>query len=284
MGGSRFCETIAGGGAKPARRSRFRTYFRRRHGWKENRLSRLFRRSAVVAERPLPAQRHPQVESSRRSRRIRDILCRLPCGRPRPQAGNLNLGVGELLTYDASEPNMSWLGWPGMQFEAVDADGDGDFDIYGIRTDGGTWLQRNIGSNSEPRFLPRSRALPTDRLPSPELSYITLDWDGDGVSDRVRFRRHPRTNRYHNMKGDIVVELTRNGKRTPQVVHTPDGRPVEFTNSSWSALKAADMDNDGRPRPSGRHGQQRLVRIDEQRCGRRAACCGSEQSTFRIFR
>ena len=50
---------------------------------------------------------------------------------PRPQAGNLNLGVGELLTYDASEPNMSWLGWPGMQFEAVDADGDGDFDIYG---------------------------------------------------------------------------------------------------------------------------------------------------------
>ncbi len=63
MGGSRFCETIAGGGAKPARRSRFRTYFRRRHGWKENRLSRLFRRSAVVAERPLPAQRHPQVES-----------------------------------------------------------------------------------------------------------------------------------------------------------------------------------------------------------------------------
>lgn len=166
---------------------------------------------------------------------------------PRPQAGNLNLGVGELLTYDASEPNMSWLGWPGMQFEAVDADGDGDFDIYGIRTDGGTWLQRNIGSNSEPRFLPRSRALPTDRLPSPELSYITLDWDGDGVSDRVRFRRHPRTNRYHNMKGDIVVELTRNGKRTPQVVHTPDGRPVEFPNSSWSALKAADMDNDGRP-------------------------------------
>lgn len=147
---------------------------------------------------------------------------------------------GELLTYDASEPNMSWLGWPGMQFEAVDADGDGDFDIYGIRTDGGTWLQRNIGSNSEPRFLPRSRALPTDRLPSPELSYITLDWDGDGVSDRVRFRRHPRTNRYHNMKGDIVVELTRNGKRTPQVVHTPDGRPVEFPNSSWSALKAAD--------------------------------------------
>ena len=142
---------------------------------------------------------------------------------------------------------MSWLGWPGMQFEAVDADGDGDFDIYGIRTDGGTWLQRNIGSNSEPRFLPRSRALPTDRLPSPELSYITLDWDGDGVSDRVRFRRHPRTNRYHNMKGDIVVELTRNGKRTPQVVHTPDGRPVEFPNSSWSALKAADMDNDGRP-------------------------------------
>ena len=171
-----------------------------------------------------------------------------------------------------------------MQFEAVDADGDGDFDILWDKNGRGTWLQRNIGSNSEPRFLPRSRALPTDRLPSPELSYITLDWDGDGVSDRVRFRRHPRTNRYHNMKGDIVVELTRNGKRTPQVVHTPDGRPVEFPNSSWSALKAADMDNDGRPDLLVGTANSDLFVLTNKGVDGEIACCGSEQSTFRIFR
>lgn len=166
---------------------------------------------------------------------------------PLPQQKNLHLGVGEILNYPSSEKNLLWAGWPGYGLEVQDVDGDGDWDIYGKTVDGGIWLHRNIGSDKNPLFLPRSRQLKTDADPSwfPDDFYI--DWDGDGHKDRVYYVKPPRTVRTDNIEASVYIQFYRNGKLSEPVLMTyDDGNPVKFINSSWFSMKAGDFNNDGK--------------------------------------
>jgi hypothetical protein len=166
---------------------------------------------------------------------------------PRPQRKNLMLGVGEAVNYPSQEENLLWAGWPGAGLEVKDVDHDGDWDIYAFHNDGGFSLLRNTGSNRSPLFLPRSRPLPTDEIPSVQTEYIMADWDGDGFRDRIFYKKRERKNRYDNIPAEILIRFSRNGKLSdPVPVPDTSGQPVSFPNSSWFSMKAADVDNDGR--------------------------------------
>ncbi|MFN0293658.1 FG-GAP-like repeat-containing protein [Pedobacter helvus] len=158
-----------------------------------------------------------------------------------------NLGVGELLHYPANENNLLWAGWPGLNLEVVDVDGDGNWDIYGQSSDSGTWLHRNIGTNANPLFLPRSRPLATDVKPTFFPADLYFDWDGDGNQDRIYYTRPTRTDRYANIPASVYIQLYRNGAFIAgQPLKYNNGNDVVFENSTWFAIKAGDFNNDGK--------------------------------------
>ncbi|MGE4489575.1 MAG: FG-GAP-like repeat-containing protein [Kiritimatiellales bacterium] len=165
---------------------------------------------------------------------------------PKPCKSEAPLGVGELLRYPAGLTSPLWVGWPGLDLDVQDVDGDGDLDVYANNTDAGIWLLRNIGSNDNPLFLPRQKPLPSDALPVMPMRDLVIDWDKDGVPDTILGKRTPLgAGRYID---GIAISLKSRLSGTPGGmvdVVTEDGSGVVYSNAAWFSMRSGDFDGDG---------------------------------------
>jgi hypothetical protein len=158
------------------------------------------------------------------------------------------IGAGELLRYAPDVIAPVWGGWPGTRLAVMDADGDGDWDLYiGNRAEG-WFICRNVGSNEEPLFAPLARRLSSDKSPTSVRTGVWLDWDGDGNNDRIRGISNPR--------GTYVDGATLNfgfGKNTGTHIASDTrlvdeaGSEIELADATWFLIDSGDFDNDGRP-------------------------------------
>ncbi|MBC2595992.1 VCBS repeat-containing protein [Ruficoccus amylovorans] len=164
---------------------------------------------------------------------------------PRPLALERMLGVGELLTYNDEQVVPLWAGWPGVAIDPVDADGNGVQDLMVSSTDGGRFIARNIGTMTEPVFIPRMRELPTDDLPASGLmQQVSGDWDGSGNTSVLAVRKKPAGGYTDGVTA--TVDLRVPGKAV-QTLSTPDGHPVVIDDATWTHLGLADFNGNGLP-------------------------------------
>lgn len=165
---------------------------------------------------------------------------------PKPCNLDAPLGVGDLLRYPAGQASPMWVGWPGLDLDVQDVDGDGDLDVYANNTDAGIWLLRNIGSNDNPLFLPRQKPLPSDALPVMPMRDLLIDWDNDGVTDTILYTRSPLgAGRY--VDGAAVSLKSRLSSTHGGIVDvvTEDGSGVVYSNATWFSMRSGDFDGDG---------------------------------------
>lgn len=158
------------------------------------------------------------------------------------------LGAGELLRYAPDVIAPAWGGWPGTRLSVMDADDDGDWDLYSGNAAEGFFICRNIGSNEKPLFAPRVKRLSSDQSPTSVRTGVWLDWDGDGDKDRIRGIRTPLggyvdgallnfgfgENVGSNMIADVKLE-------------DESGTEIEMADATWFLIDCGDFNNDGRP-------------------------------------
>ena len=164
------------------------------------------------------------------------------------EPGPVNLGVGELLNYATNTLAPAWGSWPGYKFAVMDAEGDGDWDLYAGSNDEGYFICRNIGSNASPFLAPRTRLLPTDKAPTSAPNTVWLDWDGDGDNDRiegVKVRLGSYVDgAYLNLNFN---ENSGSGMYPDQQVVDGGGTQVKLEDATWYRIGSGDFDNDGSP-------------------------------------
>ncbi|MGE4488145.1 MAG: FG-GAP-like repeat-containing protein [Kiritimatiellales bacterium] len=165
---------------------------------------------------------------------------------PRPLVAEKPLGIGEVIRYANGEKGLLWVGWPGLDLDVCDADGDGDWDIYAENLDAGLWLMRNIGSNENPLFLPRQRPLPDDRLPEMPTRNVWADWDRDGNTDEIIFKSK-KLGAGQYIDGETVSIYARFAGRndTVEMVDFNSRDKIVLTNATWFQVVSGDFDGDG---------------------------------------
>ncbi|QHI69053.1 FG-GAP repeat domain-containing protein [Tichowtungia aerotolerans] len=158
------------------------------------------------------------------------------------------LGAGELLRYAPDVIVPAWGGWPGSYLEVMDADGDGDWDLYSGNAAEGRFICRNIGSNEKPLFAPRVKRLSSDKSPTSARTGVWLDWDGDGDKDRVRGIRKPLGTYVDGALLNFGFgENTSSGMASDVKLVDESGTDIELADATWFLIDSGDFDNDGRP-------------------------------------
>ena len=160
----------------------------------------------------------------------------------------VTLDVGEMLSYAPERQSPAWGGWPGAMLEVMDADGDGDWDLYPGTSDEGYYICRNIGSNTSPLFAPRSRLLPTDKAPSSARAAAWMDWDGDGDNDRMSGVKEALGTYINgaNLRFSFNLNTGSSLASSTRVVDT-GGNEIVLSDATWFLIDVGDFDNDGKP-------------------------------------
>ncbi len=157
-------------------------------------------------------------------------------------------GAGELFRYAPDVIAPAWGGWPGSRLAVLDADGDGDWDLYPGNAAEGNFICRNIGSNEQPLFAPRVKRLSSDKSPASARTGVWLDWDGDGDNDRILGIRKPRGG---YVDGALLqfgfAENTGSSMAEGAKLIDESGQVVELSDATWFMIDQGDLDNDGRP-------------------------------------
>jgi hypothetical protein len=157
-------------------------------------------------------------------------------------------GAGELLRYAPDVVAPAWGGWPGSFLAVMDADGDGDWDLYPGNAAEGTFICRNIGSNEKPLFAPRVKRLSSDKSPASARTGVWLDWDGDGDNDRIRGIRNPPGGYVDGVRLNFGFgENTGSNLISDVKLVDESGAEIEMADATWFQIDCGDFDNDGRP-------------------------------------
>ncbi len=164
------------------------------------------------------------------------------------EPGPVTLGVGEMLNYATNTLAPAWGSWPGYKFAVMDAEGDGDWDLYSGSSDEGHFICRNIGSNASPLLAPRARLLPTDQSPGSAPNTVWMDWDGDGDNDRIEGVKVKLGSyvdgAYLNLNFN---ENSGSGMYPDQQVVDATGIQIKLEDATWYRIGSGDFDNDGSP-------------------------------------